>query len=100
MICEKCSKLKFPGQIGIQFRDLKEIDRFYLIFCIREFTFKEGENKLYLDIQDPQTGETEKLELRKEKFSYNNIEDEIMQYYSISERSFVFKTKSFGNIQI
>lgn len=100
MIIDKCVKMKFPGETGISFRDLKEVDRFYIIFCVRELTFIEGENKLYLDIQDPQTGEMEKVELMKEKFSYNAIDERIMGYYSISERSFVFKTRTCGDIQL
>lgn len=99
MILDKCVKIKWPGGLGVNFRDIKDIDRFYLIFCIRELTFKDGENKLFMDIQDPQTGDFEKVEITKDKFEFNTIDDKIMEYYSLSERCFVFRT-TVGEINI
>jgi hypothetical protein len=44
-IVDKCCKIRFPRQMG-SFKDLKEIDRFFIVFAIREYTFKKGENNL------------------------------------------------------
>ena len=44
-IADKCCKIRFPRTIG-SFKDLKEIDRFFIVFAIREYTFKKGENQL------------------------------------------------------
>jgi hypothetical protein len=50
-IIEKCCRIKVPGKPGT-YKDLKEIDRFSLIFAIRDFTFKNGENKMYVNAAD------------------------------------------------
>ena len=44
-VAEKCCRIKFPTMMG-SFKDIKEIDRFFIVFAIREFTFKRGENNL------------------------------------------------------
>ena len=49
-VIERCCQLKIPGSSS-SWRDIKDIDRFYIIFAIREFTFKDGENKIYVNVQ-------------------------------------------------
>jgi hypothetical protein len=99
LVIEKCCRIKMPNKMAT-FRDLKETDRFYLLFCIREFTFKEGENKLFIDVEDPQTGLIEKVEMTKEKFSYYSLSEKIMEYYSTDQKCFVFRTKNSGIIPL
>ena len=70
-VIEKCCTVKVPGQIS-SWKDIKEIDRFYIIFAIREFTFKDGENKIYL----PNTG-GEKVEIKKEMIQYFSLEENV-----------------------
>lgn len=99
MVCDKCCRITMPNKMAT-FRDMKESDRFYIIFCIRELTFKDGENKLFVGVQDPQDGVTEQVEITKDKFTYYKIDDKLMQYYSHDEKCFIFKTKDSGIIRM
>lgn len=88
-IASKCLRIKMPGKIGT-YKDLKEEDRFFVIFAIRDITFKEGENKLFVNISCKCEGSyAEKLELRNDHFSFYKIDEKIMRFYSSDKRCFV-----------
>jgi len=91
-IIEKCCRIKIPGKPG-SFKDLKEIDRFYLIFAIRDYTFKNGENKMMVNVVDD-NGITHQVEVTKESLDYFNTEDRLMNYYDQVERCFILNMKS------
>src|ERR1035437_9901756 len=44
-VIERCVTYKTTGAYS-SWKDIKEVDRFYLILAIREYTFFKGENKL------------------------------------------------------
>jgi hypothetical protein len=93
-IIEKCVQLKIPGSVT-NWRDVKEIDRLYLLFAIREYTFKDGENKIYVN-----TGEGEKIEIRKEMILYFNIDERLTKYYNPEKKCFSFTLKSGENFDL
>ena len=62
-IIEKCCRIKVPGKPGT-YKDLKEIDRFYLIFAIRDYTFKNGENKIFVNASDEEGVEEKSAQLQ------------------------------------
>ncbi|MCK9575386.1 MAG: hypothetical protein WC979_00920 [Candidatus Pacearchaeota archaeon] len=90
-IVERCIKLTIPGKRA-SFKDLKDIDRFWLIFAIREYTFKDGENKLFADI--PSGEKTERVEVTKDIINYYDPSDKMMRFYNEETRSFVFNLKN------
>jgi hypothetical protein len=91
-IIEKCCKIKIPGRAA-SFKDLKEIDRFYLIFAIRDYTFKNGENKLYVNATDSD-GVTDKIEVTKDVIDYFNPDERMMKYFSHEEHCFKLEMKN------
>jgi len=97
-IIEKCCRIKVPGKPGT-FKDLKEIDRFYLIFAIRDFTFKNGENKMYVNAADEE-GVEEKVEVTKDIIDYFNPDEKLMNYFDRERRCFDIKMKNGENFQI
>lgn len=74
-VIERCVRIKIPG-MSSNWKDIKDIDRFYIIFAIREFTFKDGENKLYVN-----DGEGNKIEVRKEMIKYFELNENLRKYY-------------------
>lgn len=84
-IIEKCVRVKIPN-LPATWKDIKDIDRFYLIFAIREFTFKNGENKLYVPGDDNQ-----RIEVTKDMISYFNLDDKINKFYDQESRNFVVR---------
>lgn len=90
-IIERCVQFSYPsetGQIGT-WKDLKEIDRFYLILCIRDFTFTEGHNELKIKVS-----ENKDVVVHKDNISFIELSDNLMKYYNPEKRCFTFKAKT------
>lgn len=104
MIIDKCVRLKFPDRHA-SWKDLKEEDRFYLIFATRDITFVNGENKLFLNLKCGREclGDgtySDKIELAKENFDYYKIDDKLMSFYDANERCFVVDSPKAGIIKM
>jgi hypothetical protein len=97
-IMEKCCRIKVPGKPG-NFKDLLEIDRFYLIFAIRDYTFKNGENKLMINVSD-EDGVEEKVEVTKDLLDYFNPDERLMNYYDRQNRCFNINMKNGESFQL
>ena len=98
VVMDKCVRIKLKTGLG-SYRDLKEEDRFFLIFAIRDLTFITGENKLFMNIKcgikcNGDGTFNEKLELRSENFEYYKIEDQLMEFYDPEELAFVLPFKN------
>lgn len=87
-IIERCVTMKVPGVLGGNWKDLKDIDRFYLLLAIREFTFLDGDNELMVPVS-----EGKDIPVTKEMIDFIKIPDEIMKFYSPEDRCFVFNLK-------
>jgi hypothetical protein len=97
-IIEKCCRIKVPGKPGT-FKDLKEIDRFYLIFAIRDYTFKNGENKLFVTVSDDD-GQEQKIEVTKDSLDYFNPDEKLMKYFKQENQCFDIQMKNGENFKI
>jgi hypothetical protein len=104
MVIDKCLQIKFADRHA-NWKDLKEEDRFCLIFAIRALTFKNGENKLFVNLKCGQTclgdgSYNEKIELSNDNFEYYTIDTKLMRYYSQTERCFVIPSKEVGTLKL
>ena len=88
-VLERCAKIKFVDDKIASWRDIKEIDRFYILLAIRELTFIKGENKLQVKIS-----ETKKIDVTKEMIDYVSFGEKLMKYYDNEKRCFALKFKS------
>ena len=86
IVINACVRISMEGK-GASPKDLKEIDRFFLMFAIRELTFIDGQNKLYADIPGESGG---KRELTKEMIKYFKIPEEIEDFYDDDKKCFIF----------
>lgn len=93
-IIERCVRIDF-GVPGSSWRDLKDVDRFYLLLCVQELTFPNGENELMVPIS-----ENKEIPLQKEMIDFIHIPEDIMRYYSPEQRCFVFKMKTGREINM
>ena len=91
-IIEKCVRLKVPGKPGT-YKDVYEIDRFYLIFAVRDYTFKSGENKMVVRVTTPE-GLEENVEVTKEGLDYFNPDERLMKYFDQADQSFDIQMKN------
>lgn len=97
-IIERCVTISFPANAGVAtWKDLKEIDRFYLIIAVRDFTFTEGHNELKIAIN-----ENENVVVKKDNISFIDLPEKILEHYNAEKRCFTFKAKtpSVGEINI
>ena len=89
-IIERCCKIRV-GESAASYKDIKEIDRFFLVFAIRELTFKQGENQLNVTFSCSNCGQNDVKAIHKEMLSYYEASDELATRFNEDERCFHLK---------
>jgi hypothetical protein len=85
-----CVRIKYPnGNIG-SYMDLRDPDRFYLVFTIRELTFQQG-NSLVTK-SSCSCGKEIQIELKRENFQIFDVPEKLKKYYNPANRCFTFET--------
>ncbi len=87
-----CVRIKYlDGSMG-SYLDIKDPDRFYLIFLIRELTFQQG---TALTTTTTCTCSSElSIELKRENFKKYDLPEKIAKYFDPQSLSFRFSVKS------
>jgi hypothetical protein len=87
-VIERCVTVKANNDGGgyLSWKDLKEVDRFYILLAIHELTFPNGENQLQVKLSD-----NKKINVKKDMVSYISLDPKLMKYYDEVERCFVLK---------
>jgi hypothetical protein len=95
-ILSSCIKYIYPNGSHGSYKDLRDGDRLFLIFMVRELTFPGGKN-LSKDVTCPDCGHEFKMELRstssdKVQKSFVNYEmpEKLAKFFDPNERVFVF----------
>jgi hypothetical protein len=86
---QACVRVKYPNGNIASYLDVKDQDRLYLIFTIRELTFQQG-NSLAVTVQSG-SGEVQ-VELIRENFKFFESDEQLEKYFSKSKNSYVFQT--------
>jgi len=97
-IIDRCSRMDFPGEGVVSYKDLKQEDRFFIIMAIRDLTFVKGENSIILKPQKTcnQTKDcpfNDGIELRTGVLSSYDLDEQVAKYYNEETRGFVFNIK-------
>ena len=90
-IIERCVTIKASNTesgVYLSWKDIKEVDRFYLLLAIHELTFPNGENKLQVKV-----GDNKMIDVKKDMVSYITLDPQLMKYYDEVERCFVLRIK-------
>lgn len=100
-ILDSCCKIKFSENGGlVSYKDLKQEDRFFVVMAIRDLTFVKGENRIIINTDKGCSTKgcsgMDKVELRTGVLSNYEIDDNLMKYYSSSERIFIFPIRRIG----
>ena len=74
----------------VEHLDIKDQDRLFLIFLIRELTFQEG-NGLSVNVRCS-CGQENAVELKKDNFVYHEIDEKLGKFYNKGTGSYQFKT--------
>jgi len=93
---QSCVRVKYSDGKVTSFLDVKDQDRLYLVFLIRELTFQQG-NSLNVPARCS-CGQELNVELKRDNFVFHEIDEKLKKYYSPNTGSYNFKTvngKSF-----
>lgn len=90
-----CVRIKYVNDDVVSYLEVKDGDRFFLLFLIRELTFQKGNTLAAQETCD--CGEKVNIELIRHNFTYHETESKIMKFYDDYKRKFVFPTK-FGKV--
>lgn len=82
---ERCMTVRVGDMPG-SWKDLKDIDRLYVILAIRDFTFTEGNNELKIKID-----EKHEEVVNKDSIDFISLPDNLMKHYSQEDKCFVFQ---------
>jgi hypothetical protein len=89
-ILQSCVRIKYSdGKMG-SYLEVKDQDRLFLIFLIRELTFQQG-NSLTVNAKCG-CGTELQLELKRDNFDFHKIDEKLDRYFSNSSRSYHFST--------
>ena len=89
-ILQSCIRIKYSdGKIG-SYLEIKDQDRLFLIFLIRELTFQQG-NSLAVTARCG-CGNDLSIELKREHFKFHEVDEKLDRYFSVSSRSYYFTT--------
>jgi hypothetical protein len=87
---QACVRVKYPdGKMGT-YLDVKDQDRLYLIFLIRELTFQQG-NALSVNVKCS-CGTENSIELKRMNFKFHPIDEKLDSFYDRGKNSFFFTT--------
>lgn len=87
---QACVRIKYPdGKLG-SYLEIKDQDRLFLIFLIRELTFQQG-NSLAVTAKCT-CGSEVKIELNRKTFIFHEIDEKLEKYFNQSSRNYQFKT--------
>lgn len=87
---QACVRVKYPdGKIG-SYLEVKDQDRLFLIFLIRELTFQQG-NSLAVNAKCG-CGDDISIELTRKNFVFHEIDEKLDKFYSHQNGSYNFKT--------
>ena len=89
-ILQSCVRVKYSdGKIG-SYIEVKDQDRLFLVFLIRELTFQQG-NSLTVNSKCS-CGQDVQMELKRDNFSFHKIDEKLERYFSASTRTYHFST--------
>lgn len=98
-LLNSCCRIEYPGldRIGVAAGDLKEADKYYVLFCIRDLTMDSHQkyHKLQLRTTCPKCGKHSESEITSQAFSSYTIPKNIIKYYDPTQRKIVINDPSF-----
>ena len=90
-----CVRVKYPDGRVAPYTELKDPDRFWSIFSIRELTFQQGNN--LTTTAKCTCGQDVQIELKRENFRNYEIDEKLKKFYNPTLNCFTFDT-SLGSV--
>jgi hypothetical protein len=96
-ILERCAEIRIDEE-EVSWKELLEIDRFFIIFKIQELTFPNGENQLphRFECSCSEPKYSEKLPIESSMLRIFDFPEELDQFYSPEDRAYVVKSEKMN----
>lgn len=97
-ILERCSEIRIDGE-PVSWKEILEIDRFFIIFKIQELTFPNGENSLPHRFECTKCTDqnfSEVLPIESSMLNSFNFPEELTQFYSDENRAYYIKSEKLA----
>jgi hypothetical protein len=98
-ILERCLRIKSPKGV-ISYKHILEVDRFYLIFAIREFTFINGENTLSVSANCPSCKQKNDITITRNVLDMFEMNDKLKRLVDIDNLCFNIETKDGDKFEL
>jgi hypothetical protein len=96
---QSCVRLKYPdGKVG-SFLDVRDQDRLFLLFLIRELTFQQG-NSLTVKANCEACNTENIIELKREHFVFHDIDEKLVKFYNPATSSYKFRLTNGKEFEI
>lgn len=89
---QECVRIKYPDGKMASFLEIKDQDRLFLVFLIRELTFQQG-NSLTVNTKCT-CGLDNSLELSRKNFNFHPIDSKLEKYFNVATKSYKFQTQN------
>lgn len=86
-VVNSCTRIFMNGR-KVDCNDLLEVDRLFLFFLIRDYTFSEKENVLNHNAQCPHCGTTEKVEITSNTLGFFDVNDKLLEKWDANDGCF------------
>lgn len=93
-----CVRVKYPDGTVASYLDIKEGDRYYLIFVIRDLTFQKGP-KLTSKQVTCKCKEKTTIDYTRNNFVFHELDPDLMEFYDEHKRLFIIPS-DWGNKEI
>jgi len=91
-IIEKCTQVR-TSKPGSSWKDISDVDKFFILLSIRDLTFVHGENKLTMQTQCEQCGHTDKVEINRDTLDFFRLDERLHKYFNPATGALDIKTK-------
>ena len=96
---QSCVRLKYTdGKIG-SFLEVRDQDRLFLLFLIRELTFQQG-NSLTVKANCEACSTENIIELKRQHFSFYDIDEKLVKFYNPGTSSYKFRLKNGKEFEV
>jgi hypothetical protein len=97
-ILERCAEVRINNEV-VSWKEILEIDRFFIIFKIQELTFPNGENQLPHKFECLCTTPkySEKLTIESSMLNTFDFPEELEQFYSEENRAYYVKSEKLNS---
>lgn len=95
---QSCVRVKYSDNKIGSYLDIKDQDRLFLVFLIRELSFQQG-NSLTVNTRCS-CGQDLAIELKRENFIFHDIDEKLLKYYNKNTGSYNFSTVNGMNYEM